>query len=353
MIAGIRRCGKTTLMRQCMRHLADTGIDRHDIIYIPCDHPLLQLQTVHDLHTAVEGFGKKRRIYIFLDEIQAIKGWERYLKARHDANADMKFVISGSTASFFASDVASLLTGRHFFHRIETLLYKEFLRLHPGGELQEYLEWGGFPEVVKAKSSVEKTALLESYLGTIIQRDIIERNDIRNTKKLRDLLKGILLTAGGKTNAAKLSRQFEMHAASINRYIALAEDAFLFQEVPFFSHSKRKNRHMLPKLYPADIGFTHILSKRFERGRSVEWAVAHLLKEASYWSDAQHEVDFITSDSAIQVTFADPIPEREFAGLHAFLKKNPLRPLVLGPQTTDKTTAIETFLIGKYVLAWR
>ncbi|MFH1916203.1 MAG: ATP-binding protein [Nanoarchaeota archaeon] len=347
-ITGIRRCGKTTLMRQCMRHLIDTGIDRKDLLFIPCDNALLGLKTIQSLHKTIEDFRKMkaRRIYIFLDEIQAIKDWEKYLKSAYDSNANMKFIISGSTASFFASDVAMLLTGRHFYHKIDTMNYKEFLRLNPEGALRDYLEWGGFPEVVKAKSMTEKEALLESYLSTIIQRDIIKRNDIRKKKKLNDLLQSLLLTVGGKINIVRLSKQFEMNMRSVERYILLAEDAFLFHEVPYFSYSKRKNRHMLPKLYASDIGFTRLLSKRFEEGRSVEWAVGHLLKNPSYWSDGKHEIDFVTDEYAIQVTTAAAIPEREVKAFHEFNKKHPKKQqLLLGPQTTEKTTSYETFLM--------
>lgn len=346
-ITGIRRCGKTTLMRQCMRHLVDSGVSRENILFVPCDNPLLELRTIGGLHRLIEEFRRKRhgKLYVFLDELQSIGGWEKYLKSAYDSGADIKFVVSGSTASFFARDVASLLTGRHFYHWIETLVYKEFLRLNPEGTFREYLEWGGFPEVVKAKPISQKEALLESYLATIIERDIIKRNDLRNRRKLGDLLQSLLLTVGGKVNLTRLSRQFGISGRSVERYISLAEDAFLFQEVPFFSHSKRKNRHMLPKLYAADIGFTRLLSRRFEMGRSAEWAVAHLLREATYWSDGAHEVDFVTGDLAIQVTSAEDVPKREFAALDAFTRKHRHKPLVLGPQATDKTTAIETFAL--------
>ncbi len=345
-ITGIRRCGKTTLMRQCIRNLFDKGVSKENILFIPCDNPLLKLDSVKKLHNLIDNFRKNKKevIYVFLDEIQAINGWEKYLKSTYDANLNLKFVISGSTASFFASDVASLLTGRHFYHQIETLQYKEYLRLAPAGNLKEYLEWGGFPEVIKAKTIMQKEALLESYLNTIIQRDIIERYDVRNKKKLKEFIESLLISVGGKINFLKLSKQFEINQRSVERYIELAKDAFLLQEVHFFSYSKRKNRHMLPKVYPSDIGFTRILSKRFEQGRSAEWAVAHFLRHTAYWSDYEHEIDFVSQDYAIQVTLSENIPDREFESFKVFNKK---KPLVLSLQTTDKTLAIESFLIGK------
>lgn len=345
-ITGIRRCGKTTLMRQCMRHLVDTGVNRENILFIPCDNPLLEIKTFKELDDIIQEFKKDKKgtAYLFLDEIQTLKNFEKYLKASYDSNTNTKFVISGSTSTFFASGVASLLTGRHFYHKIDTMLFKEFQRLSPNKTLREYIEWGGFPEVVKAKTITEKEELLDSYLNTIIERDIIERFGIRNKKKTIALLHGIILTNGGKINLAKLASQFALNVRSIERYISIAEDAFLFQEVPFFSYSKRKNRHMQPKLYPADIGFTRLLSRRFEDGRSLEWAVAHFLKKVSYWSDSEHEVDFVNDEYAIQVTSARDVPAREAAALHKFNKKFLKKSLVLGPQTTDSTTSVEIFL---------
>jgi predicted AAA+ superfamily ATPase len=308
----------------------------------------LKLKAIDDLHELIDEFriNKKKTVYVFLDEIQVIDDWEKYLKSTYDANSNLKFIISGSTASFFASDVASLLTGRHFYHKIETLLYKEYLRINPNGNLKDYFEWGGFPEVIKAKSLVQKEAILESYLSTIIQRDIIERHDIRSKKKITDLIQSLLLTVGGKINLTKLSNQFEINVKTIERYIELAKDAFLFQEVPFFSYSKRKNKHMLPKLYPADIGFTRYLSKRYEQGRSAEWAIAHYLKEVSYWTNDNHEIDFVTDKYAIQVTLTDNIPEREFESFKDFNKKYSKTNLILSLQSTDRTTSIEQFLLN-------
>jgi hypothetical protein len=344
-ITGIRRCGKTTLMRQCMRHLEDTGINKQDILFVPCDNPLLTLKTIGQLDMLIKEYVQKTRLYVFLDEIQVIPDWEKYLKSIYDANKNIKFVISGSTVSFFAKDVATYLTGRHFYHKIETLGFKEFLRLNPKGTLKEYVEWGGFPEVAKTQSRGEKEALLESYLSTIMQRDIVERNDIRDEKKLRDLLESILQTVGGKINVVKLSKQLKLNTRTVERYIEFGKDSFLLQEVPFFSYSKRKNRHMLPKLYPADIGLARILSKRFEEGRSIEWAVMHRLGNASYWSDSSHEIDFVTDDLAIQVTSSKDIPKREQAAFDAFKNKQKRKLLLLGPQTTNETTAIEEFLL--------
>jgi len=344
-LSGIRRCGKTTLLKQCMRHLLDQGVPAERILFVPCDEPLLHLRTFDDLHQLISGFIKgSERHYVLLDEVQAIKGWEKYLKGRYDAQTNIKFLVSGSTASFFKRDVASQLTGRYFFHRIVTLQYEEYQRFRPEGSLLEYLEWGGFPEVVRAASERERVALLHSYLDTILERDIIERCAIRNRSVAKALFESLLVTVGGRIAVNRLAKQFRLDRRSVARYLDAAADSFLIYRVSFFSSSRRKNRHMLEKIYPCDIGFTRLLAKRFEPGRAAEWAVLHKLGTASYWSNGEGEVDFITENEAIQVTFSDDIPERERRGLLMFRKIRPRQGVIVAKRTTQSSIAIEEFL---------
>lgn len=352
-LSGIRRCGKTTLLRQCMRYLVDKEVNKNNILFVPCDDSRLAIKTIEDLDTLIEEFreGKgKDTVYIFLDEIQVVSKWESYLKSRYDEGAKIKFVISGSTASFFAKDVAVNLVGRYFFHKIQTLSFKEYLRLSTNGSLQTYLQWGGFPEVVKALSDDERIQILKSYLDTIILRDIVQRHNIREKSKVIKLIHALLSTVGGKIVVKRLAEQFTLDARSVERYIELAKDAFLLREVPFFSFSKRKNKHMLPKLYPNDIGFTRMLNNRFERGRSAEWAVLLVLEHATYWSTSDNEVDFVTKDLAIQMCLTDVIPAREREGLRSFAKIAKRKNTIISTSTTDNTISIEDFL-NAYVIS--
>jgi len=345
-LSGIRRCGKTTILRQCIRYLMDQGIDAKQILFIPCDEPLLQIKTYEEIHAIIEEFSLgKEKIYIFLDEVQVIKDWEKYLKGRYDAQAPLKFFVSGSSASFFRKDVASYLTGRHFFHKITTCNFEEYSRISPNGSLANYLEWGGFPEVILETDVEQKKLILQNYLDTIILRDIIDRHKLRNREQIEDFYKSILNVIGGKIIVKKLALQFGTTEKSIGRYILAGVDSFLLEEVTFFSQSLRKNRFLPSKLYPGDIGFTRLLTGRFEKGRSAEWAVLKKISPAQYWTNGMHEVDFVTKDTAIQVTYTTDVPPREFDALIAFKKIFPRTGVVLSISTTDKTQSIEEFLM--------
>jgi predicted AAA+ superfamily ATPase len=345
-LTGIRRCGKTTLLRQCMRYLLDRGIKKEQVIFIPCDDPLLKIKNFEDLHRILKGFQAKERLFVFLDEVQAVKGWEKYVKSVYDSGSNVKFIITGSTASFFEKDVASYLTGRHIFHKIKTLAYKEYLRLKPNGSLLDYAEWGGFPEVVKTDSAEQKNLILKNYLQTIILRDIIERNSLRNEKVVTSLLYALVSVVGGKINLSRLSRQFSLSRKTAEKYVRIGVDAFLLEEVGFFSHSRRKNIQKEYKIYPSDYGFCRMINGRFEKGRAMEWAVLHALSSPSYWSSNGHEVDFVSKNTGIQVCAGDKMPEREMDSLIAFRKIFPFRGLMLWNQTTDKTVSIEEFLLN-------
>jgi hypothetical protein len=345
-LTGIRRCGKTTILRQCMRYLLDNNIKKEQIVFIPCDDPLLKINNFEDLHKILKLFNDKEKLFVFLDEVQTVKGWEKYLKSVYDADSNIKFLISGSTASFFEKDVASYLTGRHIYHKIITLTYKEYLRLKPNGSLLDYVEWGGFPEVIKADSFEQKELLLKSYLQTVILKDIIERNKLRNEKTVRKLLNALLCVVGGKINISKLAKQFNLSRKTVEKYITLCVDAFLFEEVEFFSNSRRKHVLKEYKLYPSDYGFCKILNVRLEKGRAIEWGVLHVLTNPTYWSSNEHEIDFVSKNIAIQVCAADDIPERELSSLIAFKKIFAMKGLMLSNHTTDKTIAIEDFLMS-------
>ncbi|MFH1916521.1 MAG: ATP-binding protein [Nanoarchaeota archaeon] len=345
-ITGIRRSGKTTLLRQCMRYFVDKGVSKEQILFIPCDDPQLGIRNYEDVVKIIKNFQTKEKVFVFLDEVQVVKHWEKYLKSAYDADANMKFIISGSTASFFERDVANYLTGRHVYHKIRTMNYKEYLRLKPDGFLLDYAEWGGFPEIIKADAVEQKKTLLRSYLQTIILRDIIKRNNLRNQKTVTSLLYALVSVVGGKINIARLSRQFNLSRSTTAKYINISVDAFLLEEVGFFSHSRRKHVQKENKVYSADYGFSRIVNNRFEKGRALEAAVLHVLDNPAYWSANGFEVDFIVDGIAVQVCAADDIPLREKQGLVAFKRAFGAKGILLANATTDATISIEEFILN-------
>jgi hypothetical protein len=331
-IKGIRRCGKSTILKQVMAKLVESGVIKNQLLYVNLeDYRLIgntdlsifdEILSVYRQHV-----NQKRKVYFFIDEIQVVKNWEKWIRTMYDQEESIKFIITGSNASLLSKELSTLLTGRNLSFTISPLSYKEF-KLFSKGDLDEYLEFGGFPEVVLEKNKEKKTAILQQYFEDILNRDIISRFTIRNAKEFTDLARSIVATSGTKVSLNKLAKVFGLSKDTIATYINYMIDAFILSEVTYFSHSAKIKHDItkLPKLYVRDTGFIHIVSSRKNIGRLYENAVLIKLqeknREISYWSSLHSEVDFVTEKHAINVTATDNIPEREQKGLQEFTQLN-------------------------------
>lgn len=354
-IKGIRRCGKSTILKQVMAKLIMQGVKPSQLLYVNLeDYRLIgnelsifdEILSVYRKH-----LNPSKKAYFFIDEIQAVKNWEKWLRTMYDQEQNIKFVITGSNASLLSKELSTLLTGRNLSFTISPLSYPEF-KTFSKGDLDEYLEFGGFPEVVLEKNKEKKTAILQQYFEDILNRDIISRFTIRNAKEFTDLARSIVGTSGTKVSLNKLAKVFGLSKDTISVYINYMIDAFILTEVTYFSHSA-KIRHditKLPKLYVRDTGFIHIVTARKNVGRLYENAVLIKLqeknKEISYWSTLHSEVDFITEKYAINVTATDSIPEREHKGLQEFIRTNKdFTPLLITKSTNkENVKGLITFL---------
>jgi len=135
-IIGVRRCGKTYYMFQLISELLDSNIPRSNILYINLDDDRLQPLNGDELHLLIETFYEffevsgKHNLYLFLDEIQNMPDWEKWVKSTYDKHQNIKIIISGSNASLLSRDISTLLTGRHITTRMFPFSFTEFLDYH-------------------------------------------------------------------------------------------------------------------------------------------------------------------------------------------------------------------------------
>ena len=238
----------------------------------------------------------------------------------------MKFVITGSSASLLSKELSTLLTGRNISFTIMPLSFNEFMHFTKKENLEEYMKFGGFPEIVLEKSEEKKIMLLQQYFEDIIHKDVIDRYTIRNTKQIINLARYLVSTSGSKVSINKLSKIFGLSKDTLQTYINYMIDAYLLFEVTYFSYSAKIKHDVtkLPKIYCLDCGFVNIANPKYTKdiGQMFENAVfiklAETYKEISYWGELNSEVDFIADDIAINVTSTDKIPERELKGLENF-----------------------------------
>jgi predicted AAA+ superfamily ATPase len=333
-LKGIRRCGKSTIVKQLIAELVKSGVNKKQILYLNLeDYGFANDLTIKLFDEVLQSYKEysknKKRIYFFIDEVQKIPSWEKWLRTKYDLNEDIKFVITGSSASLLSKELSTLLTGRNLSFTVMPLSFNEF-SYFTKGKLEEYMKYGGFPEVVLEKSEEKKLYILQQYFEDIVHKDIIDRYSIRNTKQIMDLARYLVSASGSKVSVNKLSRVFGIAKDTLQTYINYMIDAYLLFEVTYFSYSAKVKHDVskLPKLYCLDNGLVGIANAKYSKniGQMFENTVfiklAENYNEISYWGELDSEVDFIVEKTAINVTSTDKIPERELKGLEDFNKKH-------------------------------
>nr|MCU0342168.1 ATP-binding protein [Spirosomataceae bacterium] len=289
-IAGVRRCGKSTLLGQLM---AQTG---GNVAYLNFEDARIFGFELSDFQKLDEIIGSNQAAYFF-DEIQNVETWEIFVRQLHDRGE--KIFITGSNASLLSRDLGTRLTGRHIRHELFPFSYTEFLRhqsLHNSTEAMEvYLEKGGFPEYI----NLPRVEILQTLLKDIVLRDIAVRYGIRNAKTLMDLTLFLLSNIGKECSYNRLKNTFSIGSAnSVSDYLAWLEDAYLLFFLPRFSWSAKSIAINPRKVYAIDNGLVNANSLSFmqDKGRLLENAVFLFLRQrydALYYFREQKECDFV------------------------------------------------------------
>lgn len=321
-IAGIRRSGKSTIIRQIAKQLigqqnADTLIvNFEDERFRQRDLDLL----INIYSTYREKVKPKSTPFIFLDEIQNIPEWERFARGVHE-RGEAKIIVSGSSSKLLSAELATLLTGRHIMFFVQPLSFKEFLtfnemsveneieilahRIEIKQLLDEFREYGGFPEVVQ---SSDKQRILLSYFETLIVKDVIERFNIREREKIRTIAKFYLTNISSPISFNKISGFLNIPLTTVERFSDHLETANVVFFLKKFSFSFKEQEKAQRKIYSADVGMSNAIGFRFSEnlGKIMENIVAVELKkrqsfnpqiEIYYWKDyQQREVDFVVKE---------------------------------------------------------
>lgn len=342
-ITGVRRSGKSTLMKQFIKRQIGSGKSRSSFLYVNFEEPrfashrsLEFLQQIYEAY--LEILGPKEKPYILLDEVQNIPEWERFVRGLHEKK-EAHLLVSGSTSALMSKELGTLLTGRWLDLRVYPLDFAEFL-LFKGVKiedkldlldkkilvrrlLKEYLEFGGFPLVALQE---EKAEILGRYFEDIIGRDITIRNNVRSVDKVKALATHYLTNFSTPISYRKLAKAIGLSLDSVERFSAYMEEAYLLFFVPKFSYSLKEQEVNPRKVYGADTGLINQVSFRFSDnlGRLYENLVYLALvqkgKDVFYYQDKK-ECDFVVKEGkrvteAIQVSYTmEANREREIQGL--------------------------------------
>ncbi|MCA0240325.1 MAG: ATP-binding protein [Proteobacteria bacterium] len=333
-VQGVRRCGKSTLLQQFMGHY---GLDPARCVFINFEDPRLaahlRWETLDALQAAfVARHGKASRkapLVFFLDEIQWVPGWQRWLRAKLDQPAGCVFVVTGSNAQLLSGELGSSLTGRHLSVELMPFSFDEAQRAVPRLSVKAFLERGGFPEPLK---SPDRDALLRQYVTDIVERDVRERVGARSVQPLRQLVQMVFESAGSELSMRRIAGALGVAVETVQAYVDACESAYLFFGCPFFAWSERQRATHQRKFYPIDSGLRRVsVTKTGEDvGKHLECATFLALRRrfgsVSYWRE-RGEVDFVVQRRdgkpvPVQVSWAG-VQERHQRALEGFYERFP------------------------------
>ena len=347
-LSGVRRSGKTTLLFQTIKYLIDDlSVPPRNILFVNCDEPEIS-SLENPLLKVVDTYRKeipaRGLIYLVFDEIQSIPEWERIIKSLYDRKT-YKIIISGSSSYLLDSQLSTLLSGRFLPVPVFPLDFREYLSFRgidiPDdpvelvarkyeilNHLKRYLREGGFPIVVLQEDERTKNDYLKAYYDSIVYRDIIRVNEIRNQKALAGLLHYLFTNITAPYSYRRLKDLLGIDLDAVQDYIHFAEMARILFEVRHFAYSLQPQTRPNRKIYCIDNGLRNAVSFRFseDEGKFAENLVfVELLRSGAtpfYWKKKK-EVDFVVKGpdnllTAINVSYTDAIHEREKEGLREF-----------------------------------
>ncbi len=347
-LSGLRRSGKSSILSLIARKLISKGvIKQNQVLAINFEDERLVRFGVDDFESLYQAYleldNPQGKMYFFLDELQVIPGWERWVHRMYEFE-DVKFFITGSNSSLSNSSLSSALTGRNRELRVHPFSFREYLGMNLPGEIGSpdllgthkttqikreftaYSKSGGFPEVVKNKD----VTLVDAYFKDIMHRDVISRHQIRNSAEIRELSLYLVTNSGNLSSYESLRKMLQVKSVStIRNYLEILKEVYLVHSLSRYDYSIKKQIFNPDKYYVTDLGFYQLLGFRFSEnlGQVLENIVLQQLirdyDDLYYWVSAGgKEVDFLIREKtylteAIQVTY-DLNPEnrdRKLSGL--------------------------------------
>ena len=348
-LVGVRRSGKTYILFDTINRLRER-IDRENVIYINFEDDRLFPLELSGLDDLLEGYyemypsRRDEKVYLFLDEVQVVENWEKYVRRIYDS-LNVQLFITGSSSKLLSTEIATSLRGRTITYEVFPFSFKEFLAYkqipvnlhsskslsHIRNQLQIYLTDGGFPETIGEENEI-KRKILSDYLELIVYKDIVERYAISNHSFLKHLTKYCFTNIATLISMTKLYNDFKSQGFKISKdtvfnYFAYLEDAYALFLTPIYRNSVREEQRNPKKVYAVDAGFKKLydyaisqdMSKLYEN--SVFLALRRKTKEIYYFKERQ-EVDFYAKIEGrpllinVSVEIGDAqTKEREIGGL--------------------------------------
>lgn len=359
-LVGSRRVGKTTLMQllygEETRKKEFLSFDNQEVLN------LFQMNIKEFANLYV-----KPNSVLFIDEFQYAKEGGKHLKYLYDTYKT-KLVISGSSTPELTIQSLSYLVGRVFTITIYPLTFKEFIRYKETKYLpilqnptkqtipllqpyfEEYLQFGGYPQVILEKTTDEKIQRLKQIVNTYLLKEIRDILQYKDSILFERFLKVLALQEGGLLNKSKLSSLLDTHLHKVTEILNVLEQTFIITQLQPYHNSKIKELIKSPKLYFQDSGFRNVLlnnfntiHQRIDKGAIYEQFILQTLKQTEkpikfYNYKNSSEVDFLLDTLPIEVKSHLSAPKVE-RGFHSYLDKfNPKNAIVFNENVLETIT---------------
>lgn len=344
-LVGQRRVGKSFILRQLASKLIDSGVDAKNIVFINCEFAEFGfLRTYQDLDELVKLYREKMnpsgRVYLFLDEIQNIDGWERIVNSySQDYVNEYEVFISGSNSKMLSGELATLLSGRYISFEIFPFSFNEYIGITNSQSnkvsYQEFMLRGGLPELFALPEEELKRNYVSSIKDTVLLRDIIQRYNIKDARLLEDIFVYIVNNASNLLSVRNIANYFKSSGRkssyeTVASYLRYIEDTYLIHRVERYNIRGKETIAGNCKYYANDLSFNNYLYQGFGYG------IGYLLENLVYLELARKgynvyigaikdkEVDFVAikGDRTIYLQVAYILIdrqtiEREYSALEA------------------------------------
>lgn len=372
-VTGVRRSGKSTLLKLFAQHLRASGIEDNRIIELNFeDFDNIELCNPKNLHDYIKArMQPGKMIYLLLDEIQQVDQFQRVVDSFF-AKGDVDIYLTGSNAKMLSSEIATLLSGRYVEIKMLPLSFKEYLTYYGKGadligQYNDYIRFGSFPYVLALdKNKALVNDYLESLYNTILLKDVLRRNSFADAMMLESVVRFVYDNIGNMVSTKSIadtmtSNGRKIDVKTVERYIQSVQESYFVYQAPRYDIKGKQPLKSLCKYYAVDTGMRQMLlgDRSYDRGRLLENIVYfELLRrygKVYVGKYGQLEVDFVVETQEglryyqVSETVTDPSTlERELRPLQSIKDAYPKLLLTLDHDNPADYDGIQR----RFVLDW-
>lgn len=355
-ITGIRRCGKSVILKQVLNELEAAG---KKCLFLDFDQRPVRanIPDADALISYVNAYLSKEKLYVFLDEVQNVEGWNEAARTLRLYNASL--FITGSNSKLLSREFTKELSGRYVSFRIRPFVYREAKeyadQLGRRFELIDYLVWGGFPAALELQDEESMRRYLNDLNNTIIYNDLENRYNIRK-KDVFERIADYTLVSNARIFSAKSisdymkGQNISISVPTVIKYLGYLKEAYVIEGIPLYSPKAKAKLNYYYKLYDEDVSLNsiRISGSRYDLTHNLENIVLNELLylgyEVSVYSNKGREIDFRAvrdgKQYLVQVAYSvaeDKAYDREFSAFAGIV--NTVKKIIITNDDIDYSTS--------------